>query len=132
MFLGTYQSTFKNNNRLVLPKRLRIGLDADSAMVLSRGRDGCIWGFKKQDWDRQANLQLEIPLDDPVGREARRYFFSAAALVELDGQSRFIVPTELKQFAELKEEVVMVGAGDHFEIWQPDKWQKLVNKIDEY
>lgn len=125
MFLGEYQTKFTGRGRVVLPKKFRLRLQGES-LVLSRGFEGCIWGFSRDDWEKEAEKQLLVSAADKQARDLRRYLFSAAEEVELDRQGRFIIPEPLRRYADLQEEVVLVGAGDHFEIWNPGNWKKLI------
>lgn len=129
MFLGEYQTNFTGHGRIILPKKFRQDVMEGKAIILSRGLEGCIWGFSLKDWEKEANKQLEIPVTDKSARDLRRYLFSAAELVNLDDQGRFVIPGKLLDYAKLKEGAVIIGAGDHFEIWNPNLWQELVNLL---
>lgn len=126
MFLGTYQTTFSGKGRIILPKRLREELIGNEILI-TRGLDGCIWGFDKKAWEEEAKRQLDVSVTDQRGRQLRRYIFSAAQPSELDKQGRFVIPGVLLIYADIKDKVVVVGAGDHFEIWNPKKWKKVIN-----
>lgn len=126
MFLGEYHTKFTGQGRIILPKKFRQKLEGNS-LVLSRGFEGCIWGFSTSSWEREAGKQMEVSATERGARDLRRYLFSAAEEVELDSQGRFVIPKPLLSYAQLKDEVVLVGTGDHFEVWQPLSWQKLVN-----
>ena len=123
MFLGTFQTRFSAIGRAILPKKFRQTLSNDQEIILTRGIDGCIWGFDKNEFEEQMSVQLQVPLTQQKGRKARRYLFSGAELVSLDAQSRFVIPTYLLQYAKVIDEIVIVGAGDHFEIWNPKLWE---------
>jgi len=47
----------------------------------------------------------------------------------LDSQGRFVISKRLLEHAEIKEEVILIGAGDHFEVWKPQKWNELIKQI---
>lgn len=126
MFLGEYHIKFTGQGRIVLPKKFRQKLEGNS-LVLSRGFEGCIWGFTVSGWGKEAGKQTEVSATDRQARDLRRYLFSAAEEVELDGQGRFVIPKQLLSYAQLESEVVLVGTGDHFEVWSPPSWQKLVD-----
>jgi MraZ protein len=128
MFLGTYRFGFSGAGRVVLPRKLRGELRNAQEIVLTRGLDGGIWGFDKEEWEKQAKLQLEIPITERRGRELRRIFFSGASFAELDKQGRFVIPDELFSLGERKDEVCVVGAGDHFEVWNLKEWKNLLTK----
>lgn len=130
MFLGTHQLSFTGNGRVVLPKGLRSGVEGKE-VILSRGLDGCIWGFDKKAWVVEAEKQLELPITAPQGRRLRRYIFSAAQVVAVDGQGRFVIPRQLLDYAQIKDEVYLIGAGDHFEIWEPKRWLQALSESEE-
>lgn len=129
MFLGEYNLSFTGQGRIVLPFKFRREVK-DKELVLSRGLDGCIWGFAKEAWEEEAKRQLEIPVIEEKGRNFRRYFFSAAEKVSLDEQGRFVIPKILLDYGKLGEEVVVIGAGDHFEIWNKKSWESIVANLD--
>lgn len=131
MFLGEYFAKFTGSGRIVLPKKFREDLRGDDELILSRGFEGCILGFSKEEWGQEVGKQLEIPIAEQRGRDLRRYLFSGAESVKLDVQGRFVIPKGLLEYAGLKDEAVVIGAGDHFEIWKPGKWQKILNALTE-
>jgi MraZ protein len=128
MFLGTYKANFSGKFRVVLPRKLRDELGSDKGIILTRGLDGCIWGFSKKEWVKQAKKQLEIPITENTGRFLRRYIFASADASGLDHQGRFVISSSLIDFAQIKDEVLIVGAGDHFELWNPKLWDEIIVK----
>lgn len=130
MFLGEYQTRFTGKGRIVLPKQIRQELGEDKAIVLSRGFEGCIWGFSKKGFAEEAKKQLEISATEMGARYLRRYLFSASILAELDIQGRFIIPANLLTYAKLTQEAVVIGAGDHFEVWNIDFWKKHLKEVE--
>lgn len=131
MFLGEYHTKFTGIGRVILPKKFREGLLGGIEIILSRGFEGCIWGFSKKEWEKEAGKQLEISITEERARFLRRYFFSASEPVELDNQGRFVIPPALLTYANLKGEVIIIGAGDHFEIWDSKIWGKHLKQIEE-
>jgi MraZ protein len=127
MFLGTYLLNFSGKGRVILPKRFRSEL-RDQIVVLMKGIDGGIWGFSLKGWEEFTGQQLEVPLTDRLGRDLRRAFFPNAEAVELDKQGRFVIPEFLLSSAKFFKRVSLIGAGDHFEIWSPVIWQRMVKK----
>lgn len=129
MFLGTYLSYFTGKNRIVLPKRFRKELGGDKFYII-KGLDGEIWGLSSKEWHKEAENRLRIPIEEVRGRVLRRKFFSESEECFLDSQGRFIVPKELLEYAVIKNEILLVGAGDHFEIWNPESWQEIAKKLE--
>lgn len=130
MFLGSFRPSFSGKARIVLPKKLREEIEGNR-VVLTRGFENCLFGFAKSQWEEQTRRHLESPITDPKARRLRRYFFSQAQVVEFDEQGRFVIPQELWQLFPIEGEPVLVGAGDHFEIWNEKDWEEEAKKIGE-
>jgi len=123
MFLGSYTPSFDSKTRRVaLPKKIRDYL-ATSEIILSFGFETCIFGFDTKSWEKESKRQLDKPLDERNSRNIRRFFFSAAEFVKLDDQGRFVIPSNLLGFAKIKNPII-IGAGDHFEIWDESLWEQ--------
>ncbi len=129
MFLGEYKTSFSGKGRVILPRKFRQELKANE-IILSRGFEECIWGFDVKDFEEEAKKQLETPVTEERARYLRRYLFSGSESVELDAQGRIIIPSALLDFASVKNEVVIIGAGDHFEIWEGEKWYKHIKEVE--
>lgn len=128
MFLGSFTTLFSGKNRLILPKRFRRELGEDKFYILL-GENGEIWGFNIINWSKLTENILNIPLSSKEGRMKRLKLFPKAEECILDNQGRFILPQELMVYLNFNEEVLIVGAGDHFEIWNPQKWKSVMGKI---
>jgi MraZ protein len=129
MLLGAYEHTIDDKNRLTLPAKFRQAF-ADG-VVVTRGLDGCLYAFRREDWDRLVESRL-ASLDSlrPEGRRLQRHFFSGAAETELDKQGRVMVPRELMQHAKLGRDVVVAGVHDRLEIWDRDAWRKELAEVE--
>ena len=129
MFLGEYQLKFSGKGRIVLPGKMRQQM-VGNLIILSRGFEGCIWGFSETGFEEESKKQLEISATEERARMLRRYLFSGSVPVELDAQGRFVIPSALLTYAKAGREVVVIGAGDHFEIWNNTIWKKHLEKIE--
>lgn len=121
LFLGEYDHSLDERGRVTIPKKIRQELES-AHIVLSKGFESCVFAFDIREWERQAEQQLESPVTDKEGRNVRRYLFSGAEKVEIDKLGRILVPALLKEYANINGEVVIVGAGDHFELWNKSDW----------
>lgn len=128
MFLGEYITNFSGKGRIVLPRKFRQELKGKE-VILSRGFEGCIWGFDISDFEVEAKKQLEVSATEERARLMRRYLFSGSESVELDNQGRIIIGSALLDYASVKGEVAVIGAGDHFEIWNSKTWKKHLEEI---
>ena len=128
IFLGEYDHALDERGRVTLPKKIRKEL-GDEDVVLSRGFDACIFGFDKESWEKEATKQLESPVTDAKGRAIRRYMFAGAQKIEADKLGRILLPTLLKEYAKIDRNVMVIGAGDHFEIWDKKAWKEYASAL---
>jgi transcriptional regulator MraZ len=129
MLLGAHEHTIDDKNRLTLPAKFRQAF-ADG-VVITRGLDGCLFAYRRADWDRLVESRLST-LDtlSPEGRRLQRHFFSGATEADLDKQGRVIVPRELTEHAGLGREVVVAGVHDRLEIWDRTAWRKELAAVE--
>jgi MraZ protein len=126
VFFGEYQVSFSAPGRLVLPKKLRELLKGDT-FILTKGFDFCLAGFDRDDWETRAKGLLEVSLLEQENLERRRLVISSVVYLEIDEQGRFVIPKNLLSYAQLKNEAVIIGVGDHFEIWAVERWKKYAS-----
>jgi MraZ protein len=125
MFLGTYEPNLMEKGRVALPKKIREELGSSSRLVLTMGFEDCIFGFTEKMWEEVTKPELTRPLfSDKEGRDLRRKMCAEAVNIELDTQGRFIIPERMMNFAAIKSNLIIIGAGDHFEIWNKDNWEE--------
>jgi len=129
MFLGEYTPNITEGSRVALPKKIREQVSGKN-IVLSKGFEECIFGYEQKIWQKEAEKELSIPISDAKSRNLKRYMYSGAIEITLDSQGRFVVPPNLKKYAKITEKVIIIGAGDHFEIWDEDAWQKYLSAIE--
>jgi MraZ protein len=129
LFLGEYDHSLDDRSRVTLPRKIRQELGEDE-VVLSKGFDACIFGFDRESWEKEAGKQLEAPVTDGKGRELRRYLFAAAEKIEIDKLGRILLPTHLKEYAMISGDLKVIGAGDHFEIWDSGAWNKYKERLE--
>ncbi|MBI4039579.1 division/cell wall cluster transcriptional repressor MraZ [Candidatus Daviesbacteria bacterium] len=130
MFLGQYQPNLDQKARIILPKKIRKAIDGRE-IIVARGFEQCIFGFEKKVWQDRTDKELLQPITDATSRNNRRYLFSGASLVELDQQGRFVIPRNLITFAHITKDVMVIGAGDHFEIWDSKTWENYQTRLEQ-
>ena len=123
LFLGEYDHALDDRGRITLPRKIRQELEGEREIILARGFDTCIFGFDLSSWLREAGKHLETPVTDEKGRSLRRYLFSGAQKADIDKLGRILLPAQLKEYASISRNVAIIGAGDHFEIWDRAGWE---------
>jgi MraZ protein len=129
MLLGTYKPTLIGKNRIALPVKLRKEITGKE-LVLAIGFDDCIFGFEEKKWVEVTTADLSRPISDEEGRNLRRKMCTNAEKITLDSQGRFVIPETMMRYASVKDNLTLIGAGDHFEIWNQDIWAEYQKKLD--
>ncbi|MBI4596835.1 MAG: division/cell wall cluster transcriptional repressor MraZ [Candidatus Omnitrophica bacterium] len=125
MLYGEYEHTVDRKGRVIIPSKFRQALTQHDVktLFLTRGLDGCLFLFPEAEWRLAENRFKQIPFTKAEGRKFNRLFFSGAAEVAVDGLGRILIPKALKEFAQIKTDVVIVGVSSRMEIWAKEKWQ---------
>lgn len=129
MFMGEFQHSIDAKGRLIIPAKFREKLGEN--FVVTRGLDGCLFGYPQDEWEKlEANLN-EMPLAKKDARLFVRFFYSAATECELDKQGRINIPQSLRQHANLEKSCVIVGVSNRIEIWDETRWQAFTDAAEE-
>lgn len=130
MFVGEFQHTLDGKGRVVLPARFRKALEEDGC-VLTKGLDECVFVWSKEDWEEEAQRMKKLPREDRRSRGFARSFFSGAVPQDLDGQGRVSIPQNLRSYAGLDKELVVVGVAERIEIWDSERWIEVSAAADD-
>lgn len=122
MLIGEYEHSLDTKGRLILPSKLRE--DIGEKFVITKGLDGCLFGFSKNEWTNFEEKLKTLPLINKNARDFVRFFLSGAVEAEIDKQGRFLIPSNLRSYASLDKEVVITGVGTRIEIWDKESWNK--------
>lgn len=130
MFLGTYEPNLIGKGRIALPKKIREQLESNK-IVLTIGFERCIYGFEEKSWEEIVKPELSRPLfSDAEGRNLRRKMCVEAMVIQLGAQGRFVTPELMMKYAGIKDDLTLIGAGDHFEVWDSAIWKNYLEKIE--
>jgi len=121
MFLGRFYHNLDDKGRLTVPARYRDLLVPDGAFVM-QGFDKNLLVLPQAAFEAFSRDVSRMSMTDSTSRLLRRLVFSTADRVEIDRAGRILIPQFLRQFAGIDTSVVMVGAGQYFEIWSPEAW----------
>lgn len=124
MFYGEYLHSIDRKGRLILPAKFREAAKTYfiEKFFVTRGLDNCLFMFSEEEWKAQESKFKAIPFTKAESRKFNRLYFSGAAEINFDTQGRILLPLYLKDFAQIKKDVVVVGVSNRIEIWAKDKW----------
>lgn len=129
MLMGEFQHNIDAKGRIIIPAKLREDLGAK--FVITRGLDGCVFGYPLDNWEKIQEKLKQLPLAKKEARAFTRFFYSAAAEVEIDKQGRINIPSTLVDYASLEKECLVLGVSDRIEIWSKTKWESVSSEIEE-
>jgi len=122
MLIGEYEHSLDVKGRLIMPAKLRE--DIDEKFIITKGLDGCLFGFSLSEWTNFEEKLKSLPLTNKNARDFVRFFLSGAVECEIDKQGRFLVASNLREYASMEKEVVIIGVGTRIEFWSKDKWNQ--------
>ena len=128
MFMSEYNHTIDAKGRLIIPSKFREALGDE--FVISKGMDGCLYVYANEDWNAFEQKLTSLPVTNKSARQFARFFLAGAASVEVDKQGRILVPGNLREFAKLDKDVVLVGVGSRIEIWSKDQYDTISDDVD--
>ena len=129
MFYGEFAHGIDRKGRVILPARFREVAKENQIekFFLTRGLDKCIFMFTEFEWMTQEQKFKNMPFTKNESRAFNRLFFSGAIDVLPDRQGRFILPSYLKEYAEIDKETIILGISNRIEIWNSRKWREFYN-----
>ncbi|MFA5357175.1 MAG: division/cell wall cluster transcriptional repressor MraZ [Candidatus Omnitrophota bacterium] len=127
MFYGEYLHSIDRKGRIILPAKFRDSAKAHfiEKFFVTRGLDKCLFMFSEEEWRSQESKFKAISFTKQQARTFNRLYFSGATEVLPDRQGRILLPQYLKDFAEIKRDVMIVGVSNRIEIWAKDRWQEF-------
>ncbi|MDR1431965.1 MAG: division/cell wall cluster transcriptional repressor MraZ [Propionibacteriaceae bacterium] len=129
MFLGTFTPKFDEKGRFFLPSKFREAL-ADG-LVITRQPDRCLAIWPTDVFKAEVARSVTGPSSKEETRAFQRMVSAGASDESADGQGRVTVPQSLRSYARLKREIVVIGAYNRLEIWDPQAWEEYQSAQEE-
>ena len=127
VLIGEYEHTLDAKGRLIMPSKLRE--DIGEKFIITKGLDGCLFAFSIEEWKKFEEKLRTLPISNKDARNFSRFFFAGAIDCEIDKQGRFLISSNLREFAGLEKEVIIVGMDSRLEIWSKEKWINFEEEI---
>jgi MraZ protein len=123
-FVGRYEHSLDIKGRVILPAKFRAQFEKGG--YLAQQSEGCLALWDPEEFDRQMEVMLERAESGRANRNRARLWASTSHEVEIDRQGRMAIPAHLRAFAGLESEVLVHGAIDRVELWNPPSWVERV------
>lgn len=125
--MGTYYHNIDAKGRLNFPTKLREILGV--SFYVTKGIDSpCLTVYSQTEWDRLSEKISAVPQTKAI--MIQRWLFSGACEVTPDKQGRILIPQDLRMFAGLEKDIVVIGANNKAEIWDRARWDEMNQNMD--
>ena len=130
MFRGVAQLNLDSKGRLAVPARYRDSLLARCGghLVITADSDRCLLIYPLPDWEPIEQKLMQLSSFNAQIRELQRRIVGYAEDAQLDATGRVLISAALRDYAQLGKNVVLVGQGAKFELWNQEKWEQLMDK----
>ncbi len=128
MFIGQYTHTIDDKNRLSLPVKFR--KEMGKRVIITPGLDGCLFVFTPTQWQNISEKLGGSSMLQADTRSFNRYMLGGAVEADVDAIGRVLVPDFLKEKAQLKREVVLIGVQNRVEIWNDQLWIEYKARVE--
>jgi len=125
MFRGINGINIDAKGRIAMPTRYRerLSLDSDSKIILTIDtEERCLLLYPLTEWEKIEAKLAALPSFNAAARRIQRLLIGHATDGELDAQGRILLPSPLRDYADLQKKVVLVGQGKKFELWDESHW----------
>jgi MraZ protein len=121
MFIGEYTHSVDDKKRLSVPVKFRKELGRRAVVTL--GLNKCLALYPTKEWKSFAEKLSKLSMGKSEDRGFSRAMLSGAFEVDIDAIGRILIPDTLKEYAGLKEKVVLTGVFDRVELWDEEGWR---------
>ena len=125
MFRGASKVTLDSKGRVAIPSRYRerIVNRAAGQLVATVDRDYCLLIYPLPDWEEIERKLVRLPALNKQARRLQRLMVGYATELEMDGHGRVLLTRELRDFAGLDRQAMLIGQGNKFELWDEERWK---------
>ncbi len=127
MFRGSDPINMDAKGRMAIPTRYRAllaELCAGELVITIDMKSTCLTLSPLPEWRRFEEKVSALPALDPLGEMLSRFVVGQAKDLQLDGNGRVLLPTELREYAQLEKKLVLVGRTQRLEIWSEENWNR--------
>lgn len=131
LFRGVSTLNLDAKGRMTMPTKYRERLEAQSngqLIITIDPEDRCLWLYPLPVWEDIERSLDSLPSLDKGSRRMQRLLIGHATECDLDSQGRMLLPPPLREFAKLDKQIVLIGQGKKFEIWDEPTWAERRNK----
>ena len=131
MFRGTSNLSMDDKGRLAVPAKYRDALLASAAgnLILTAHPHGCLLLYPQPAWEPIEAKLMSLSSFDKQSSALQRLLVGHVQEIALDSSGRLLIAPTLREFASLEKDVMLVGQGSHFELWNMAAWRKQMDAV---
>lgn len=130
MFRGKFEHNIDEKGRVAIPAKFRERvLNSGSHSLIVTIFDSCLAVYTAEEWKKLETKMAQLEQLDPNVRAFLRYFIAGAMECPLDKSGRILLPSNLREFAGIEKDCVIVGQLTKFEIWNKQRWDNVFTTI---
>lgn len=127
MFRGGFAHSLDDKGRIIIPQKFRLLLG--EKFVITRGMDKCLWVFTEEEFRTLEERLRSHPMLDTNTVRLQRFFSAESVEGTTDSQGRIALTPNLREYAGIEKETMIVGASNRIEIWSKSRWDEVANQL---
>ncbi len=120
MFLGQYEHSLDEKSRIIMPAKFRE--DLGDSFIITLGLDKCLFVYPMVEWEKLSQNLQNLPFGKKDARAFKRTLASRAMVCNFDQQGRVVIVKQLRDYAGIEKNVMIIGVFERIEIWDWEKW----------
>lgn len=128
MLIGEYTHTVDDKKRISLPAKFR--KEVGSKVVITHGLDNCLFLYPMKEWEKIAEKLSNLSMGQSSSRNFNRFLLAGAVETDVDSIGRILIPDFLKEYANLKNKVVITGVHNRIEFWNDKTWTEYKKRVE--
>lgn len=128
MFLGEFTHKLDSKNRIMIPSEFRDDLTEE--FFITKGPENSLVIYTKDEFDKQSVRLDNLINENKKNRAIKRLFFSSTIKTSLDKQGRILLNKNLRDYANIESEAMIIGNNTTIELWDVDTWQAYINEVE--
>lgn len=128
MFLGEFIHKVDSKNRIMMPSDFRD--DLGDEFYITKGPENSLVIYTIEEFQNRAKKYEELSYQNKNNRAMKRLFFSSTIKAYLDKQGRVLINKQLREYAKLKEEAIIIGNNTNIEIWDLENWNQYIEDVE--
>lgn len=128
MFLGEFTHKMDNKNRIMMPSEFRDILSEE--FYITKGPENSLVIYTKEEFEKQSQRLDNLVIENKKNRAIKRLFFSSTIKTSLDKQGRVLLNKNLRDYANIASEAMIIGNNTTIEIWDVATWEAYINEVE--